>query len=87
MRSEKNFNWGKKRSGHVKLVEEGSSAVALPSRKEIIISRRGAFKWLPVLCSNDLVHGSWYVICRYIYNKVYLILFNDGKLGGLFGDL
>ena len=29
------------------------------TRKEVIIKRRGAFKWLPVLCSNDLVHGSW----------------------------
>ena len=29
------------------------------SRKEVIVQRRGAFKWLPVLCSNDLVHGSW----------------------------
>lgn len=30
------------------------------SREEVIIQRRGAFKWLPVLCSNDLVHGSWW---------------------------
>lgn len=29
------------------------------ARHEIIIERRGAFKWLPALCSNDLVHGSW----------------------------
>lgn len=29
------------------------------TRKEVIKKRRGAFKWLPVLCSNDLVHGSW----------------------------
>ncbi len=27
-------------------------------RKRRIISRRGAFLWLPVACSNDLVHGS-----------------------------
>jgi len=32
------------------------------SRKEVIIERRGAFKWLPVLCSNDLVHGSWWFV-------------------------
>lgn len=30
------------------------------SRDEVIIRRRGSFKWLPVLCSNDLVHGSWW---------------------------
>lgn len=24
-----------------------------------IVSRRGAFRWLPVLCCNDVVHGSW----------------------------
>jgi hypothetical protein len=29
------------------------------TRREVIKKRRGAFKWLPVLCSNDLVHGSW----------------------------
>ena len=32
------------------------------SKKEVIIMRRGAFKWLPVLCSNDLVHGSWWMV-------------------------
>jgi hypothetical protein len=31
------------------------------SRREVIKKRRGALKWLPVLFSNDLVHGSWYV--------------------------
>ncbi len=24
-----------------------------------IVARRGEFKWLPVVCANDLVHGSW----------------------------
>lgn len=32
------------------------------SREEVIIRRRGAFKWLPVFCSNDLVHGSWWFV-------------------------
>ena len=32
------------------------------SKKEVIVMRRGAFKWLPVLCSNDLVHGSWWMV-------------------------
>jgi hypothetical protein len=29
--------------------------------KERIIARRGAFKWLLVLCSTDVAHGSWYL--------------------------
>ena len=32
------------------------------TKKEVIVMRRGAFKWLPVLCSNDLVHGSWWMV-------------------------
>lgn len=32
------------------------------SRQEVIVERRGAFKWLPVLCSNDLTHGSWWFV-------------------------
>lgn len=34
----------------------------LLNTQERIIARRGALKWLPVLFSNDLVHGSWYVL-------------------------
>lgn len=30
------------------------------SIKERTVARRGAMKYLPVLFSNDLVHGSWY---------------------------
>jgi hypothetical protein len=29
-------------------------------RKTRIVSRRGAFKWLHVAFSSDLVYGSWY---------------------------
>jgi len=29
------------------------------ARHEVIRERRGVFKWMPALCSNDLVHGSW----------------------------
>lgn len=29
------------------------------NKKENIVLRRGAFKWLPVYFSNDLIHGSW----------------------------
>ena len=32
-------------------------------RHKRITSNRGTMKWAPVLCSNDLVHGSWYVFC------------------------
>lgn len=32
------------------------------SKKERILAKRGAFKWLPVKMSNDLIHGSWYVV-------------------------
>ena len=32
------------------------------NRKMKIIARRGAFKFLPVYCSNDLVHGSWWFV-------------------------
>lgn len=32
------------------------------SKKERIISKRGAFKWLPVAGSNDLIHGSWWFV-------------------------
>lgn len=32
------------------------------TKAEVIIFRRGAFRWLPVLCSNDLVHGSWWMV-------------------------
>ena len=31
----------------------------LNTRRSLIKGRRGAFKWLPVYFSNDLVHGSW----------------------------
>ncbi len=27
-----------------------------------ILSNRRAFKWLPVYCENDLVHGSWWYV-------------------------
>lgn len=29
------------------------------SKSEIIVNKRAVFKWMPVLCSNDIVHGSW----------------------------
>ena len=44
------------------------------TRKEIITSRRGAFKWLPVLCSNDLVHGSWWFVWGSVGATVFAII-------------
>jgi hypothetical protein len=32
------------------------------TKKQVIVVRRGAFRWLPVLCSNDLEHGSWWFV-------------------------
>lgn len=32
------------------------------SRRDRILARRGAFQWLPVYFSNDLVHGSWWFV-------------------------
>ena len=29
------------------------------SKENRIIARRGVMLWLPVYCSNDVVHGSW----------------------------
>lgn len=29
------------------------------SKRERIVAKRGALKWLPVFFSNDMVHGSW----------------------------
>jgi len=34
----------------------------LRTKKERIISKRGAFTWLPVAGSNDLIHGSWWFV-------------------------
>lgn len=32
------------------------------SRRERILAKRGAFHYLPVLLSNDLIHGSWWFV-------------------------
>ena len=36
------------------------------SIQERIIAKRGTMKYLPVLFSNDLVHGSWLVYMMYV---------------------
>lgn len=50
-----------RRSSFSESVEDSRSA-RRRSRRERIVSRRGAFKWLPVYFSNDLVHGSWWFV-------------------------
>ena len=37
------------------------------TRIDRIRQKRGAFKWLPVYCSNDIQHGSWFAIDRNNY--------------------
>ena len=39
-------------------------------RKQMILSRRGAFKFLPVYFSNDLVHGSWWFVVGSLFITV-----------------
>ncbi len=43
------------------------------TRQEVIIQRRGAFLWLPVLCSNDLVHGSWWFTWGSLLTALFVI--------------
>ena len=52
--------------------EYGPTPKTPEERIQHIISRRGVFKWMPVLCSNDLVHGSWQVLvlCLICFNYV-----------------
>ena len=50
-----------RRSSFSESLEE-SRANRRKNRRERILARRGAFKWLPVKFSNDLVHGSWWFV-------------------------
>lgn len=47
------------------------------SKSEVIVQRRGALKWMPVLFSNDLVHGSWWFVigsaCTMLFSMYPLI--------------
>jgi hypothetical protein len=45
--------------GSVKLSGKASTS---HGRAMQIMASRGVFLWLPVACSNDLVHGSWYAL-------------------------
>lgn len=46
----------------MRLAIEESYAMRKKSRRERTLARRGAFQWLPVYFSNDLVHGSWWFV-------------------------
>ena len=37
-----------------------NSTSSTPPDKNKTIQNRGVFKWLPVRCENDLVHGAWW---------------------------
>ena len=39
-------------------------------RAERITASRGAFKWLPVYCSNDLVHASWWFVWGSVFGTI-----------------
>ena len=43
---------------------------SIEDKKIRIVNKRGVFKWLPVLCDNDLVHGAWW----YFWGSVVAIL-------------
>jgi uncharacterized membrane protein len=37
---------------------------------DIIVGRRRAFRWMPVLFSNDLVHGSWWFVLGSLFTTI-----------------
>eukprot|EP01041_Mallomonas_annulata_P007825 gene7825-16001_t len=43
---------------------------SIKKRRDKILVARGAFKWLPVLCSNDLVHGSWWFVWGSVFGTI-----------------
>lgn len=49
-------------STSMRIATEENHITRRKSRRDRIISRRGAFHCLPVLFSNDLVHGSWWFV-------------------------
>ncbi len=57
------------------------------NRKLQTIARRGAFKWLPVAFTNDLVHGSWWFVGGAFFTTIVavVILLNSLYDGILLG--
>jgi len=58
------------------------------NRRLQTIERRGAFKWLPVYFTNDLVHGSWWFVFGSLYTTVIslVILLNSYYPHSLLGE-
>lgn len=44
--------------------------ISYAATRDIIVSRRRAFRWLPVLFSNDLVHGSWWFVLGSLFTTI-----------------
>jgi hypothetical protein len=40
-------------------IAQAMSNYDVRSRRDQIVSRRGALRWLPTMFDNDLIHGSW----------------------------
>lgn len=72
----------KKSISIMRLTTRSSEADAFIGKKDRVISRRGAFIWLPVLCSNDVVHGSWWFVWGSFYSTILpiIILLNNKYL-------
>jgi hypothetical protein len=54
-------------------IAQAIDAHTYKTRIEKIISRRGAFKWLPVAFTNDLVHGSWWYVIGSFFGVIFPI--------------
>ena len=49
-------------------IQQDLSRRNISDHSTAVKSQRVVFKWLPVLCSNDLVHGSWWFGNIYNYD-------------------
>ena len=54
-------------------IAQAIDAHTYKTRIDKIISRRGAFKWLPVAFTNDLVHGSWWYVIGSFFGVIFPI--------------
>ena len=73
----------KKQKLRLDMLLSGDSLPEQRARHEIIRERRGAFKWLPALCSNDLVHGSWW----FVYGSILCIFIPCIPLAAIYEKL
>lgn len=75
--SNKNNNNSFRKAINVQLDELHKS-----NRKTNVVNKRGAFKYLPVLFSNDLVHGSWW----FFLGSIGVVLSSAVVLGNSYGS-